>query len=104
MVRPVANVANASGASVGALRGRILDDKMQLDDWSTCISAKTVKGQAEIQRLAGQVSADREQAARATALQAVAAAQSAAPNFVYGPTGHDSGPGTLKTGGLDVWA
>ena len=41
----------ASGGSVAAVNDQIRQDKQQLDDWTTCVSAKTTKGQAEIQRL-----------------------------------------------------
>jgi hypothetical protein len=47
-------------STVASLSGQIRQDKAQLDDWSTCVSAKTTKGQAEIQRLSGQLSAAEE--------------------------------------------
>jgi hypothetical protein len=43
----------ASRASVASANDQIRQDKQQLDDWTTCVSAKTTKGQAEIQRLSG---------------------------------------------------
>ena len=46
-----------SRASIAAANDQIRQDKQQLDDWTTCVSAKTTKGQAEIQRLSGDLSA-----------------------------------------------
>jgi hypothetical protein len=101
-----AATASVSSA-VGALNGRIRDDKMKLDDWTTCVSAKTVKGQAEIQRLSGQVSADREAVLRAQAAQTPAAAPLHGPSSADPPSGQHgtavrfpAGNGSL----LDVWA
>jgi len=50
--------------SVGSLNGQIRRDKIQLDDWTTCVSSKTPRGQAEIQRLSGEISAAKERAQR----------------------------------------
>jgi hypothetical protein len=72
--------------SVAALEGQIRQDQVQLNDWTTCVSAGTPKGQAAIQKLSGEISADKERIARA--LQAPAAT-SAAPR---------------SPGALDVWA
>ena len=98
-----ANVANA----VSSLDGRIRNDKIQLDDWATCVSAKTVKGQAEIQRLSSQISADRAQVLRVEALQSGAPDRTSALSAVnqstrvYGPRARL--PGVRGTS-LDVWA
>jgi len=46
--------------SVASLNGQIRQDKVQLNDWSTCVSAKTPRGQAQIQRLSGEISAAKE--------------------------------------------
>jgi hypothetical protein len=59
----------AAGASISSANGQIRQDKQQLDDWSTCVSAKTTKGQAEIQRLSAALSAAEERAHRLVALQ-----------------------------------
>lgn len=49
--------------SVAALNGEIRNDQIQLNDWTTCVSAKTTKGQAEIQKYSAQVSAAKERIA-----------------------------------------
>ena len=70
--------AASGGSSVAAsLQGRIRQDQIQLNDWTTCVSAKTPKGQAAIQKLSGEITAGKEQITRA--LQA-------------------------RSGGVDVWA
>jgi hypothetical protein len=51
-------------SSVAALEGRIRQDQVQLNDWTTCVSANTPKGQSAIQKLSGEISADKEQIAR----------------------------------------
>jgi hypothetical protein len=65
----VSNASSASGASIASLDGEIRQYKQQLDDWTTCVSAKTTKGQAQIQRLSGELSATEERAQRLAALQ-----------------------------------
>jgi hypothetical protein len=59
----------ASGAGIASVNGQIRQDKQQLDDWTTCVSAKTTKGQAEIQRLSAQLSGAEDRARRLAALQ-----------------------------------
>ena len=44
-----------SRASIASANDQIRQDKQQLDDWTTCVSAKTTKGQSEIQRLAAEL-------------------------------------------------
>jgi hypothetical protein len=56
-----------SGSSIASVNGQIRQDKQQLDDWTTCVSAKTTKGQAEIQRLSGALSGAEERAERLAA-------------------------------------
>jgi hypothetical protein len=76
----------ASSASVSSANGQIRLDKQQLDDWTTCVSAKTTKGQAEIQRLSAALSAAEDQAHRLVALQPQASpASSAAPASAAAP-------------------
>ena len=70
------------GGSVAALEGQIRQDQINLNDWTTCVSAKTPKGQAAIQQLSGEISADKEQIARALQVQSA-------------PT---------HAGAIDVWA
>lgn len=54
--------------SVASLNGQIRRARIQLDDWATCVSSKTPRGQAEIQRLSGEISAatEREQRIQAS--------------------------------------
>ncbi len=73
--------------SVQTLEGRIHQDQIQLNDWTTCVSANTPKGQAAIQKLSADISAAKAQIARA--LQGQSGASS-------------SPPSTL--GAVDVWA
>ena len=74
-----------STAHLAAVNDQIRRDKQQLDDWTTCVSAKTTKGQAEIQRL----SAD------------LAGAQSRAHRIAA--SGSDT-PSTSASQSIDVWA
>jgi hypothetical protein len=62
----------SGGSRIAALEGRIRQDQMQLNDWTTCVSAKTPKGQSAIQKLSGEISADKEQIARTLQAQSVA--------------------------------
>jgi len=74
---------------VAALEGRLRQARIQLNDWTTCVSAKTTKGQAEIQKLSGEVSADEQRIARSQLADAPANAGSRVGQ-----------PGRL----VDVWA
>jgi hypothetical protein len=53
-----------STQGIASLNGEIQQVKQQLDDWTTCVSAKTTKGQAEIQRLSGELGAAEERVRR----------------------------------------
>jgi hypothetical protein len=68
-----ATSAGAS-ASVSSANDQIRKDKQQLDDWTTCVSAKTTKGQAEIQRLSADLSGAENRAQRLAAQQTQAVA------------------------------
>jgi hypothetical protein len=59
-VIPLGTTAAHEAGSVASLNGQIRQAKIQLDDWTTCVSAKTPRGQAEIQRLSGEISAAKE--------------------------------------------
>jgi DNA anti-recombination protein RmuC len=50
---------------VAALKSRIQQAQEQLSDWASCVSAKTPKGQAEIQKFSGEISADKSKIAHA---------------------------------------
>ena len=82
--------------SVATLEGQIRQDQIQLNDWSTCVSAKTTKGQAAIQKLSGEISAAKDQVTRALQTQAQAQTQAAAPSATSAAARHP--------GALDVWA
>jgi hypothetical protein len=60
VIMPLGTMAAQKVASVASLSGQIRQDKIQLDDWTTCVSAQTPRGQAEIQRLSGAISAAKE--------------------------------------------
>lgn len=99
---------STAGRSVAALEGQIRQDKIQLNDWTTCVSSKTPKGQAAIQKLSGEISADKEQIARAQQ------ADSAVPPVAPGAS--DAGARGVKAaaslvpsasdrpGSVDLWA
>jgi hypothetical protein len=79
----------AGYSPVAALEGRIRTDQVQLNDWTTCVSAHTSKGQAAIQKLSGEISAAKAQVAQALQAQAhVPEATTAA----------------RRPGSVDVWA
>lgn len=83
---PSSSYLPSRGSSVGALEGQIRQDQIELNDWTTCVSAKTPKGQAAIEKLSGEISADKAHIART--LQAQSGTSSAAP----------------ASGSVDVWA
>ncbi len=60
----------SGSGDVGALEGRIQQARAQLNDWSSCVSAKTPKGQAEILKFSGEISADKQKIARLQQSQA----------------------------------
>jgi hypothetical protein len=83
-------MTSATGLSpVAALEGRIRADQVQLNDWTTCVSAHTSKGQAAIQKLSGEISAAQQQVAQALQAQGSATPSAAAP---------------ARPGAVDVWA
>ncbi len=60
-IMPLGTTAAHTASSVASLNGQIRQAKSQLDDWTTCVSSKTTKGQTEIQRLSGEISAAKQQ-------------------------------------------
>lgn len=66
-ILPLGTTATHTASSVASLDGQIRQDKSQLDDWTTCVSSKTTRGQAEIQRLSGAIGAAKEQEQRVEA-------------------------------------
>jgi hypothetical protein len=101
--------ATSDSTSVASLQGRIQQEKIQLDDWTTCVSSKTTKGQAEIQKLSGEISAAKEQVARALQGQSQSPAPASSTSVTRpqgaglassgASTGHHS-----HSGHVDVWA
>ena len=67
-----------SGGHLASLNDQIRRDKQQLDDWTTCVSAKTTKGQAEIQRLSADLAGAQSRAHQLAASSAAALSASAA--------------------------
>jgi hypothetical protein len=106
-VQSPTGTASTGGASVASLQGRIRQDKIQLDDWTTCVSSKTTKGQAEIQKLSGELSATKDQLARALRSQPQSSAPAAATSV---PGVRSVPPASLSAsvgryrGRVDVWA
>ena len=85
--------ARAVSDATAALRGQIQQAQLQLDDWLTCVSATTPKGQAAIRSLSAQISSAKQQILRLQTGNASEA--STAPAAV---------PATARSGRLDVWA
>ncbi|MGC1457965.1 MAG: hypothetical protein WA825_06785 [Steroidobacteraceae bacterium] len=56
--------AQHTRSTTASLQGRIRVAREQLNDWVTCVSATTPKGQAEIRSLSAQISAAQEQIQR----------------------------------------
>jgi hypothetical protein len=82
-------VTAVGGSTVPSLEGQIRQEQVQLNDWTTCVSAKTSKGQAAIQKLSGEISAARDEVARA----------------LQNHAGSPSPPSTpTRPGSVDVWA
>jgi len=87
-------MVSALSGSTAALQGQIKRDQLDLNDWVTCVSAKTPKGKAEIQKISGEISSAKERIARIEASEtgSTTASRSAAPEV------RDHG------GLVDVWA
>jgi hypothetical protein len=91
----------SGSSSVQTLEGRIRQDQIQLNDWTTCVSAKTPKGQAAIQKLSGEISAAKAQIAEA--LQSQSGASLTAPTpIISDAQSATRAPSAL--GSVDVWA
>jgi hypothetical protein len=73
---------------MAAVNDQIRQDKQQLNDWTTCVSAKTTKGQAEIQRLSAELGGAESRAHRLAASQTQASQTSS----------------TAVSHSIDVWA
>jgi hypothetical protein len=112
-------MVSAVSGSAAALQGQIKRDQLDLDDWVTCVSAKTPKGKAEIQKISGEINAAKEKIARieanapssptlapSSSATAAAATPAKSASGASGTTPSDSGAqGVRDHGGLiDVWA
>lgn len=103
-VRSPANTIAGSNTPA-SLQGQIQQDQIQLNDWTTCVSAKTPKGQAAIQKLSGEISAAKEQLVRTQQARASTLMVTYAPKLI----GANAAPG-LNAGAqahepsVDVWA
>jgi hypothetical protein len=56
--------AQHTRSTSASLQGQIRAAREQLNDWVTCVSATTPKGQAEIRSLSAQISAAQQQIQR----------------------------------------
>jgi len=105
-IAPLPSRTASVGSSVSVLQDRIRQDQVQLNDWTTCVSAKTPKGQAEIQKLSGEISAAKEQIARA--LQDQSGAPSSAASVPDARSANAKPSLTAYTpsrpSAVDVWA
>jgi hypothetical protein len=87
---------STGGGSVSALQGQIQRARVQLNDWTTCVSAKTPKGQSEIQKLSGEISGDKQKIARAQQSEPAPAARSDSSNRSATST-------RVSAGSVDIW-
>jgi len=92
--------ASSGGNNVPALQGRIQHARVQLNDWTSCVSAKTPKGQAEIQKLSGEISADKQKIARAQQSQGDISAANTQNGAASDPTAAGGRRGVF----VDAWA
>jgi hypothetical protein len=101
-------MVSAVSGSTAALQGQIKRDQLDLNDWVTCVSAKTPKGMAEIQKISGDISAAKERLARIEASNAGSppTASSSIATAAVSATSSPSGASAVREhGGLvDVWA
>jgi hypothetical protein len=117
MVSDVGTVANGAGiqapsgvastggsSSAASLQGQIQQDRIQLDDWTTCVSSKTTKGRAEIQKLSSELSAAKDQLARALQSQPQSSVPAAAKSVPDVRAISSSASASSYGGRVDVWA
>jgi capsule polysaccharide export protein KpsE/RkpR len=86
--------ARAVSDATAALRGQIQQAQLQLNDWLTCVSSTTPKGQAAIRSLSAQISSAKQQILRLQSGQV-----SASPAAATRPAS-----AAAPTTRLDVWA
>lgn len=97
-------VTAVGSSSVPSLEGQIRQDRVQLNDWTTCVSAKTSKGQAAIQKLSGEISAATEQVARALQNQSGTSPLTSTGSVPKTPSATGSPAASVRAGSVDVWA
>jgi hypothetical protein len=112
-------MVSAVSGSTAALQGQIKRDQLDLHDWVTCVSAKTPKGQAEIQKISGEISSAKDRIARIEASEpsarttapgsnATAAASATTSRISTGSATTPSHSRALEVpdhgGRVDVWA
>jgi len=94
-------MVSAVSGSTAALQGVINRDQLDLNDWVTCVSAKTPKGKAEIQKLSGAIGSAKEQIVRIEATQTSTSTNAAASARTASPSNSHE---VANRGGLiDVW-
>jgi len=100
--------ATSGASSVASLQGRIRQDQIQLDDWTTCVSSKTTKGQAAIQKLSGEISAAKERIAKVLQGQSRPLAPASATSVPHAQSAGSVSPRASTSqshpGLVDVWA
>ena len=98
--------ARTASDKAASLQGQIQQAQLQLNDWVTCVSSTTPKGQAAIRSLSAQISAAKEQIQRLQTGQTPASGSASAPSST-GAGVAASQPGATSAAGagrLDVWA
>jgi hypothetical protein len=73
--------ATPSTQNTASLEGQIRTAREQLNDWVTCVSATTPKGQAEIRALSAQISAAQDQINRLAPTEKPSNAGAGAPSL-----------------------
>jgi hypothetical protein len=94
-------VSAVGNRTVAALQGQVRQVRSQLDDWTTCVSAKTTKGQAAIQKLSGELSAVQGQIARVLQTDSGSGSGQLTP---AAPGQSDRSTTRTHPGSIDVWA
>jgi hypothetical protein len=77
----LALAAHSNQNTTASLEGQIRAAREQLNDWVTCVSASTPKGQAEIRSLTAQISAAEEKINRLSPAQSTSGAALSSPSL-----------------------
>ncbi len=101
-------MVSAVSGSTAALQGQIKRDQLDLNDWVTCVSAKTPKGKAEIQKISGEISSAKERIARIEASEtgSPAGGSASTAKATASTTASHSGALEVRDHGrlVDAWA